>query len=280
VSTWRVTGASAVTLGVLLVIGGSAMPWLRTGQRRRSSYELFGIVDDRDLPGTLNVGHSIPTVLECVLFLIALGGSVDRLTLVSMVLAGGIGAWYGTGIVVHWPRRTIQRAMAIALLITAGFMVLRMLMSLSLDEGTTGFTGLALVIAVVASLVIGSLTSLGIGNYAPTMAFEVICEQGRLVADPAAFYGGNRLTVVKGGAPQPPVPAPQSDQFAREMDWMADVARGKAPLVSPGEEGLQDMRLMQAILESVAKGGAPVRTNWGYKRAYDPAAVVDVPKPI
>jgi len=45
VSTWRVTGASAVTLGVLLVIGGSAMPWLRTGQRRRSSYELFGIVD-------------------------------------------------------------------------------------------------------------------------------------------------------------------------------------------------------------------------------------------
>jgi len=51
-------------------------------------------------------------------------------------------------------------------------------------------------------------------------------------------------------------------------------------LVSPGEEGLQDMRLMHAILESVAKGGATVKTNWGYKRAYDPAAVVDVPKPI
>jgi uncharacterized membrane protein YfcA len=60
--------------------------------------------------------------------------------------------------------------MAIALVITAGFMVLRMLMSLSLDEGTTGFVGLALVIAIVSSLVIGSLTSLGIGNYAPTMA--------------------------------------------------------------------------------------------------------------
>ena len=44
-STWRVTGASAVTLGVLMVIGGSAMPWLRTGQRRRSSFEVFGIVE-------------------------------------------------------------------------------------------------------------------------------------------------------------------------------------------------------------------------------------------
>jgi uncharacterized membrane protein YfcA len=130
----------------------------------------FGIVDDKDLPGTLNVGHAIPAVLESILFLIALGGLVDRLTLVSMVLAGGIGAWHGTGVVVHWPRRAIQRGMAIALLVTAGFMALRMLMSLSLDEGTTGFAGLALVMAVVASLVIGSLTSLGIGNYAPTMA--------------------------------------------------------------------------------------------------------------
>jgi hypothetical protein len=36
------------------------------------------------------------------------------------------------------------------------------------------------------------------------------------------------------------------------------------------------MRLMAAILRSVARGGAPVRTDWGYRRAVDPAAVVDV----
>jgi len=87
-----------------------------------------------------------------------------------MVIAGGIGAWFGTGIVVHWPRRTIQRAMAVALIVTAAFMAVRMLMNLSLNEGTIGLTGLSLAIGVVASLVIGSLTSLGIGNYAPTMA--------------------------------------------------------------------------------------------------------------
>jgi hypothetical protein len=40
---------------------------------------------------------------------------------------------------------------------------------------------------------------------------------------------------------------------------------------------MQDMRLMAAILESVAKGGAPVRTGWGYRRAHDPATTVDVP---
>jgi len=116
-------------------------------------------------------------------------------------------------------------------------------------------------------------------SYQGTMAFQVFCEHGKMTAEPGAFYGGNHLTIdgIKGER-EPKIR--EVDQFAREMDWMADVVRGKAPLVSPGEEGLQDMRLMHAILESVAKGGATVRTAWGYKRAYDPAAVVDVPKPI
>lgn len=116
-------------------------------------------------------------------------------------------------------------------------------------------------------------------SYQGTMAFQVLCEHGKMTAEPGAFYGGNHLTIdgVKGER-EPKIR--EVDQFGREMDWMADVVRGKAPLVSPGEEGLQDMRLMHAILESVAKGGATVRTAWGYKRAYDPAAVVDVPKPI
>jgi uncharacterized membrane protein YfcA len=126
------------------------------------------LVPDENIPGTLNVGHAIPTILEAALFISAV--PVEIVTLITMVLAGGIGAWFGTGVVVHWPRRAIQRGMAIALVITAAFMALRMLTSLSLSEGTVGLGGMALVIAVIASLVIGSLTSLGIGNYAPTMA--------------------------------------------------------------------------------------------------------------
>lgn len=128
------------------------------------------MVKDDDIPGTLNVGQAIPTVSEAVIYIILLGGLIDISTITSMVIAGGIGAWLGAGIVVHLPRRAIQRAMAIALLITAGFMAMRMLTSLSLGAGTIGLTGAALAIAIVASLVIGSLTSLGIGNYAPTMA--------------------------------------------------------------------------------------------------------------
>ena len=134
------------------------------------SIDLGRLMDDENIPGTMNVGHATPTILEAVLFIIALGGLVDGPTIVSMVIAGGIGAWFGAGIVAHWPRQKIQRAMAIALLVTAGFMALRMTRSLSLTEGTIGLRGTALAIGIVASLIIGSLTSLGIGNYAPTMA--------------------------------------------------------------------------------------------------------------
>jgi uncharacterized membrane protein YfcA len=135
-----------------------------------AALRLGKLVEDENIPGTMNVGHSTPAILESVLFIIALGGLIDLPTIVSMVLAGGIGAWFGAGIVANWPRQKIQRAMAIALIVTASFMALRMMANLSLAEGTIGLRGVALMIAIVASLVIGSLTSLGIGNYAPTMA--------------------------------------------------------------------------------------------------------------
>jgi predicted dehydrogenase len=113
-------------------------------------------------------------------------------------------------------------------------------------------------------------------SYGSTMAFRVYGDSGRLTADPGAFYNGNSLSV--GPMADNPVAIHEIDQFAREMDWMADVVRGKAPLVSPGEEGLQDMRLMKAIMDSAAQNGATIRTDWGYRRAFDPAAVVDVAK--
>jgi predicted dehydrogenase len=110
-------------------------------------------------------------------------------------------------------------------------------------------------------------------DQAGTMAWEVYGQHGKMTADPGCFYSGNRLRIT--GVPGEDEPKIQEiDQFAREMDWMADVARGRAPLVSSGEEGLQDMRLIHAILQSVERGGAPVRADWGYRRAVDPAIAV------
>jgi predicted dehydrogenase len=53
------------------------------------------------------------------------------------------------------------------------------------------------------------------------------------------------------------------NQFALEMDALAEaIAHDRVPL-TPGEEGLQDMRLMEAIYQSAASGSvvrmAPTR---------------------
>ncbi len=112
-------------------------------------------------------------------------------------------------------------------------------------------------------------------NYNATMSFELWGEKARLRADPGAFYGGNKFQLIDGGN-FTDLDVAERDHFAREMDWMADIVRGKAPMVSPGEEGLQDVRLIHAILESAARDGAPVKIDWRYKRAVDPAAVVDI----
>jgi glucose-fructose oxidoreductase len=108
-------------------------------------------------------------------------------------------------------------------------------------------------------------------SQASAMSWEVTGERGRLIGDPACFYGGNQLRQIGGGE----APAfRQVDQFAREMDWMADVVRGRAPLVSPGEEGLQDLRLIRAIRQSADGEGRTVAVDWRYARQHDPATAV------
>jgi len=203
--------ARQAPMAVLLAIGSLANFFDTLGigsfATTTAALRLGHFVDDENIPGTLNVGHAIPTILEAVIFIIALGGLIDIPTITLMVIAGGIGAWFGAGIVAKWPRRTIQRAMAIALVVTASFMTLRMLASLSLSEGTIGLTGTALAVGVLASLVIGSLTSLGIGNYAPTMAvtymlgmnqkavFPIMATAAALILPTAAirFYRSGRF---------------------------------------------------------------------------------------
>ncbi|WP_294392181.1 Gfo/Idh/MocA family oxidoreductase [uncultured Sphingomonas sp.] len=110
-------------------------------------------------------------------------------------------------------------------------------------------------------------------NASAEMGYQVTGERGRLVADPGCFYNGNHLSLVDGGS-RKDIPITEVDQFAQEMDWMAQVVRGRAPMLAPGEEGLQDVRLIQAIMQSAAVGGRTIRTDFGYRRPADPAQAV------
>ena len=133
-----------------------------------TALKLGKVCEDEYIPGTLNVGHALPTILEAVLYITVI--NVERFTLVSMIAAGAVGSWFGAGIVSGWPRRTIQRALAVALLATALVISFRQLHLFPPGGEALGLSGGLLVIGIVANAAFGALCTLGIGNYAPSLA--------------------------------------------------------------------------------------------------------------
>jgi len=133
-----------------------------------AALKLGRMVEDEDLPGTLNVGHALPTLLEAALYIAVI--EVQAATLLSMITAGILGAWFGARLVSRWPRRRIQVAMSVALLLTATFITLRQLKVFPPGGEALGLTGVSLLAALLANAFISSLTALGIGNYAPCLA--------------------------------------------------------------------------------------------------------------
>ncbi len=89
---------------------------------------------------------------------------------------------------------------------------------------------------------------------------RILGERGWIDLDPAFSYGGLRMRTAKARDRADlitEVRLGEVDQFALEMDHMAErVARGERPH-TPGQEGLQDLRLIEAIYRS-AREGRPI----------------------
>jgi uncharacterized membrane protein YfcA len=132
-----------------------------------SLYRGTGLVDDAEIPGTLNVGHAIPTFAEAFIFIAVV--DVDMTTLIAMIAAAVAGAWLGAGVVTRWPRRRIQIGMGSLLLVAAVIMVLRQTGEVPSGGEALGLAGAPLVAGVLGNFVLGALMTLGIGLYAPCM---------------------------------------------------------------------------------------------------------------
>jgi uncharacterized membrane protein YfcA len=124
-------------------------------------------VDDRLIPGTLNVGHAIPTFVEALIYIAIV--QVDLLTLVLLIVASMLGAWLGAGIVSGWSRRGVQFGMGLALLVAAALMVGTALKVLPGGGTALELTGVKLAIGLVGNFMLGALMTLGIGLYGPAM---------------------------------------------------------------------------------------------------------------
>jgi predicted dehydrogenase len=90
---------------------------------------------------------------------------------------------------------------------------------------------------------------------------RVMCEKGWIDLENAYAYNGQQLKTSRADGElklQETVVIKERNQFATEMDHFSDcVINNKVPF-TPGEEGLQDHLLMEAIYQS-AKEGRPVK---------------------
>jgi uncharacterized membrane protein YfcA len=132
-----------------------------------SLYKLKGVVDDANIPGTLNVGHMVPTFAQAFIYIAVV--KVEMSTLVLMIGAAVAGAWLGAGFVSRWPRRRIQIGMGVLLLVAAGISVARVTGSVPGGGTSIGLEGPRLALGLAGNFMLGALMTLGIGLYAPCM---------------------------------------------------------------------------------------------------------------
>ena len=145
-------------------------------------FKLRGRPADELIPGTLNVGSTVPAFLATFLFVIAV--TVDPVLLACMVASAGGGAWLGAGVVSRMPRRGIQLFMGAALLIAACFFAMINLGVLPPAGTATGLAGWRFCVAVAANFVLGALMCVGIGNYAPSMVLLALLGMHPIAAYP------------------------------------------------------------------------------------------------
>jgi uncharacterized membrane protein YfcA len=177
-----VSGAIAVAIGFVtnffdtLGIGSFATT--------TSLYKFLRFVPDERIPGTLNVGHTLPTIVEAAIFIVIV--AVEPPTLILLILAAVFGAWLGAGFVARLPRRSVQIGMGTALAVAA---VLFIMMNLKgsqfgLTGNALGLAGLRLWIGIAVSFCLGALMTIGIGLYAPCMIMVTLLGMNPIAAFP------------------------------------------------------------------------------------------------
>jgi uncharacterized membrane protein YfcA len=132
-----------------------------------SMARFWNVIRDEKIPGTLNVGYVLPTVLQALIYITIV--AVDFTTMVAIIGAAVVGAYLGAGVVSNFSRRNVQIGMGFALL-GAATLMLASLTGVGPAPGTAlGLTPGLMAIAVACSIVLGALMMLGIGYYAPCL---------------------------------------------------------------------------------------------------------------
>jgi len=152
---------------------------------------------DEEIPGTLNVGHALPTIAQALIFIASV--EVELWTLLGMIAAAVLGAWLGVGVVARLPRRAIQIGMGGALLFAALLFLAKNLDWMPGGGNAVGLDGWRLAFAIAMSFVLGALMMLGVGLYAPCLILVSLLGMNPLAAFPI-MMGSCAFLMPVGGA--------------------------------------------------------------------------------
>jgi predicted dehydrogenase len=86
-------------------------------------------------------------------------------------------------------------------------------------------------------------------GYAGQNRYRVIASNGWFELEPATSYTGQRMRIRRGDAIEEKDLQPR-DHFAAEMDHMSQCIMNNSDPLTPGEEGLRDIKIMMAIYEA------------------------------
>jgi uncharacterized membrane protein YfcA len=171
-------------------------------------FKLWALVPDEQIPGTLVVGHTPPSLLQAFIFIAVV--QVDFATLVPMIASSAMGAWLGAGIVSRLPRIRIRFAMGAALMAAAMVMTLTQLQLIPGGGDSLGLSGASLAFAIMGNLVFGALMTLGIGLYAPCMILVSLLGMNPRAAFPIMM--GSCAVLMSVGS----VPFIRSERYSRK----------------------------------------------------------------
>src|SRR5262249_29270591 len=161
-----------------------------------SIFKLLKMVPDRLIPGTLNVGHALPSVAQALIFVAIV--EVETRTLAMMIGAAVLGAWLGAGVVAGGPRRRVQVGLGGALLLAPALMPPQLVQGTLTGADALSLSGARLAVGVAGNFVLGALMTLGVGLYAPCMILVTLLGMDARAAFPIMMGSCGFLTLVAG----------------------------------------------------------------------------------
>ena len=153
-------------------------------------FKFRNLVPDRLIPSTMLVGHSLPTIVQAIIFLILLGLLVDPVLIVGCALALTMGGLVGAPLVARTQLWRIQLIVGIALVLAATLYAMSNLDLMPAGGTATGLPLELTILAIAVNFVMGVLLNFGIGHYAPSLVMLSLMGLDPRLAFPIMATGG------------------------------------------------------------------------------------------